>query len=241
MKKLVKDSPVPLYYQLYSNILKDIKDGTLKPGDMLPPEVTLMKMYGISRATVRHAVVDLAREGFVVRIKSKGTIVNDRNYSFGYQHRGRGFSALSKALGVVKLDSKVIEVTVITPPKEIKEILHLLEDEKVFYLRRVRSVENNPCVYVEDWVDYKQCTGIENVDFTRASLFDIIENMFGASPAKMKRTFECSYANTEEQINELKIRKKSPLLKCTNIVFDSSGAPMIYSVAMINGKYTVDE
>ena len=241
MKKLIKDSPVPLYYQLYTSLRKDIKDGTLKPGDMLPTEVTLMKMYDVSRATVRHAVMDLVREGLVVRIKSKGTIVNDKNFSLGYQHKIRGFSAMSQSLGVVKLTSQVIEASVIIPPKEIKEQLHLLENERVFYLRRVRSIEDVPCVYVEDWVVYEQCKGIENVDFNKASLFEVVENVFGVSPAKMQRTFECCYANTEEQLTELHLRKKTPLLKCTNIVYDFNEAPIIFSVSIIKGKYTVSE
>ena len=75
MKLLDKNSPVPLYYQLYTSILADIRSGVLKPGDMLPPEKQIMEKYDVSRDTVRHALNDLAREGYLTRAKSKGTIV----------------------------------------------------------------------------------------------------------------------------------------------------------------------
>lgn len=239
MKRLEKNSAVPLYYQLYSLLLKDIQDGVLKPGEMIPPESSLMETYDISRATVRHAILDLAREGYVDRKKSKGTIVKDTSYSFGYQ-RTKSFAALSQALGSVELSNKVLEASVAVPPSEVRQALQLSDNEKTFYLRRVRSIDDKPCVYVEDWVDYKQCSGIECVDFNRASLFNTLENIFGKKLARMVRSFECCQATTEEQLAEMKIRKNKALLKCTNTVYDNNDIPTVFSIALINGKYTVN-
>ena len=36
MATLEKNSPIPLYYQLYTILLNRIKMGELQPGDMLP-------------------------------------------------------------------------------------------------------------------------------------------------------------------------------------------------------------
>lgn len=240
MNKLEKSSAIPLYYQLYSIILQQIRNGTLKPGDMIPPETTLIETYDVSRATVRHAILDLAREGYVVRIKSKGTMVKDHNVSFGY-HPERSFTALSDALGVVELKNKLLEARVIVPNAKVKDALHLADGEEVFYLRRIRSIGDAPCVYVEDWIDYKQCKGIDCIDFNRATLFKTLEDIFGLNLSKMQRTFETCYPSNEEQIREMDIRKDTSLLKCTNIVYVANETPIIFSVALINGKYTVSE
>lgn len=240
MNKLEKNSAIPLYYQLYSLILQQIQNGTLKPGDMLPPETSMMETYDVSRATVRHAVLDLAREGYLVRIKSKGTIVKDRDVSFGY-HPERSFSALSDALGAVELKNKVLEACVTDPSEEVKEALRLGAGDKVFYLKRVRSIGDTPSVYVEDWIDYKQCKGIDCIDFNRATLFKTLKEIFGLNLSKMQRTFETCYPCNEEQMREMDIRKDTSLLKCTNIVFVSSDTPLVFSIARINGKYTVSE
>ena len=69
MATLEKNSPIPLYYQLYTILLNRIKMGELQPGDMLPTEVSLVEEYNVSRATVRQAILDLARNGYVVREK----------------------------------------------------------------------------------------------------------------------------------------------------------------------------
>ncbi len=240
MKELEKNSAVPLYYQLYSHILEEIRSGALKPGDMIPPETSLMEMYGVSRATVRHAVLDLANEGYLVRIKSKGTIVRQRDVSFGYQRQG-SFSAMSQALGTVELKNKVLEAALTVPPEEVKEALGLPDGEEAFYLRRLRSIGETPSVYVEDWVDCRQCRGIDCIDFNRATLFQSMENIFGVRLENMVRTFEGCFPGKEEVIRELNVHKNTPLLKCTNTVYGNGGAPLVYSVALISGRYTVGE
>ena len=84
MASLDKNSPIPLYYQLYTLLLNRIKEGELRPGDMLPTEVSLVEEYRVSRATVRQAILDLARNGYVVRENSKGTFVREFSNNVGY-------------------------------------------------------------------------------------------------------------------------------------------------------------
>lgn len=240
MNNLDKNSPVPLYYQLYSNLLSDIQDGTLMPGDMIPPEMVLMKRFDISRATVRHALNNLAREGYLIRAKSRGTIVKDKP-TVGYRDRVKGFYALSSINGAMKFSTKVLASCVMDPPKRVQEALQLRDGDKVFYLKRVRSLQGTPHIYVEDWLDYRRCPGIEKLDFTELSLYETLEQRYGVSPCTAERTFECYYAELEEQLTELKVNKNKALLCCTSYVTDENNRPLEYYVAIVNGKYTVHE
>lgn len=241
MSELDKQSPIPLYYQLYTILLSDIRNGNLKPGDMILPETELMEKYGVSRATVRHALQDLAHEGYVSRAKSKGTVVQDNSVNVGYHKRVKGFSAISRENKIVKFTTRVLVSAVVDPPKAVQEALQLKDGEKAFYLKRVRSIQGRPHVFVEDWLDYKRCEGIEKIDFTESSLYDTMEEQFHVTPYRAVRTFECCYAETEEQLNELKIRKNESLLRCTSYVYDTNDRPLEFYVALVNGKYTVNE
>ncbi|MBQ8217916.1 MAG: GntR family transcriptional regulator [Oscillospiraceae bacterium] len=241
MKLLDKSSPVPLYYQLYTNLLADIRSGVLKPGDMIAPEKQLMEKYKVSRDTVRHALNDLAREGYLFRAKSKGTVVSDISPTVGYRNRVKGFSAISYDNGHVALTSKVLAVCVIEPPPFVKEALKLEDGAKAFYLKRVRSVEGKPNVYVEDWLDYRFIPGIETIDFSKNSLYDTLEQKYNISPCRAERTFECCFASDEEQITELQITKNKPLLRCTSYVYDRNDRLLEFYIAIVNGKYTVNE
>ena len=241
MASLDKNSPIPLYYQLYTLLLNRIKEGELRPGDMLPTEVSLVEEYRVSRATVRQAILDLARNGYVVREKSKGTFVREFSNNVGYKDRVKGFTAISSQGGTIPLTSKVLEKSVVVPPKPVREALRLGEGERAFYLRRVRYIRDEANTFVEDWLPYHLCEGIEREHFTNASLYQILEEKYGIIPHHAVRTFECSCADTEEQIRELEIKKSASLLRCESRVYDADDEPVEYYVALINGKYTVQE
>lgn len=63
---------------LRSVLLDSLQGGTLKVGDRLPSEPELITKYGVSRATVREAIIALEQEGWVRRLQGKGTFVNER-------------------------------------------------------------------------------------------------------------------------------------------------------------------
>src|SRR5690606_36647664 len=74
-RRVSKNSPIPLYYQLKEILQEMIDNEELKPGDALPSERELCEILGISRMTVRKAVMDLVNEGIVYREQGKGTFV----------------------------------------------------------------------------------------------------------------------------------------------------------------------
>jgi len=53
----------------------EIVSGKIKPGTQLPKDEALCRLYKVSFITVKRALQDLAREGLLIRIKSKGTFV----------------------------------------------------------------------------------------------------------------------------------------------------------------------
>lgn len=242
MSNLDKNSPIPLYYQIYSTLLRQIEAGELKPGDMLPTETSLIVEYNVSRATVRQAILDLARNGYVVREKSKGTFVRDYTHTVGYADRLKGFSARSSQGGTIALSSKVLEKSVLIPPKNVREALRLEPEEKVFYLRRIRYIRGEASTYAEDWLPYKLCPGIEKEHFTDASLYEILDVKYHVIPHHAVRTFECSMASTEEQIRVLELdRNNAAILRCESWVYDQKDEPVEYYTALIKGKFTVQE
>src|SRR5574341_1099270 len=70
-----RNLPVPLYYQLREALLTLIKEGRLKEGDLIPTERELGERFQVSRITVRRAIDELAREGYLVTQQGKGTFV----------------------------------------------------------------------------------------------------------------------------------------------------------------------
>jgi DNA-binding FadR family transcriptional regulator len=71
--QISKESPTPLYHQLFSLLKSRILDGTLALGLRLPPEEQLADLFSVSRITAKRAMDDLATEGLVERRRGRGT------------------------------------------------------------------------------------------------------------------------------------------------------------------------
>ena len=70
------ESPQPLYLRVYRLIADEIASGSLGPGDRLPSERELTERLGVSRATVRRALGELAMDGLVEASAGRGSFVS---------------------------------------------------------------------------------------------------------------------------------------------------------------------
>ena len=68
-------SPVPVVEQLRAQVARHVADGTLRPGDSLPPIRHLAADLGIARGTVAKVYEQLARDGVVRTAGRHGTLV----------------------------------------------------------------------------------------------------------------------------------------------------------------------
>src|SRR6188768_2744460 len=68
-------SAMPLWAQIAERLRTAIADGEFTEGDDLPSESLLVARFGVSRATARNALSQLANEGLVERRSGKGTTV----------------------------------------------------------------------------------------------------------------------------------------------------------------------
>jgi len=73
--KPTKTTPQPRYAWLRECLLNDINSGKYPLGSLLPPEIELGRIYGVSRHTVREATRKLADNGLIARHPGIGTVV----------------------------------------------------------------------------------------------------------------------------------------------------------------------
>ena len=62
-----------LYYQIYQQLLEELRQGVYDGGKRLPTEAELTQRYFVSRITAKKALNLLAERGLVVRISGRGT------------------------------------------------------------------------------------------------------------------------------------------------------------------------
>lgn len=139
---LEKKSQSPLYQQLMTRLKNDIMAGAYPAGGRIPSEQLLCETYGVSRVTVRKAMLDLVQEGLLVRRQGKGTFVADEKLrrdltfitSFSDACAERGHMAGAKLISC--------QMEPATP--DDCERLGIKEDAKVLEICRLRLCDDEP-------------------------------------------------------------------------------------------------
>jgi GntR family transcriptional regulator, arabinose operon transcriptional repressor len=72
---LLKESPVPLYWQIKEVLEGDIRQGKYAVGSVVATEDALIKRFGVSRMTAIKALNALQEAGYVERRRRKGTVL----------------------------------------------------------------------------------------------------------------------------------------------------------------------
>ncbi len=68
-------SPIPYYIQVKKALQEYIEHGERQPGDQLPGELELCRMFDVSRTVIRQALREMEYGGLIVREKGKGTFI----------------------------------------------------------------------------------------------------------------------------------------------------------------------
>lgn len=71
--------PTPKYEQVKKYLVEFIQKSELKYGDSMPTESELMKMFDVSRHTIRRALSDLVNDGWLYTQQGSGSFVADPN------------------------------------------------------------------------------------------------------------------------------------------------------------------
>src|SRR4051812_789136 len=67
----------PIFRQIAEQLRKQIENGELHFGDVIPGERELAQAWNVSRMTLRAAIDELVDEGLVVRQRGRGTVVSN--------------------------------------------------------------------------------------------------------------------------------------------------------------------
>jgi DNA-binding LacI/PurR family transcriptional regulator len=78
-----------LYRQVSQNIGQRIRTGKLKPGERLPSMDDLAEVYGVTKITVRRALLELKSEGLLYTRPAQGTYVIDVLPSDSVRHKSQ--------------------------------------------------------------------------------------------------------------------------------------------------------
>lgn len=215
---LDKNVPVPLYFQLKTLILDEIKNGSYKSGELIPTENEISEMFDISRTTVRQAITELVHDGQLYRIKSKGTFVANpkvtQHVLNSYYSYDGAAAESGRKTGRVQLAKEIIPM-----PQEMIDMGAGNPGDKVIFLSRKRLVENIPTVRVDAYLVYSKFAHLMDADLVNNSLRSLMDADPETRVYRLVRIIEAVPA-TKEDINVLDVEPGSAIQKMTTIRYN---------------------
>ncbi len=223
---------LPLYIQIAEGLTQQIESGELSPGERLPAERELSRMFGVNRMTLRRALMRLELQGLLNRRQGAGTYIAppkierqaDELVSFSRGMTRRGYLPGAKLL---HFERKPAE-------GRIARELCLPAEAEVFYFHRLRSLDGEPVMLEEFWMSVARFPNLEAFDLINRFIFDILETEYGLTVTRARQSLEPVVA-TDYEAEMLNIQVGSPLMLERRLSFDEQDKPIEYGKDLYRG------
>ena len=229
----------PLYDQLV-DILTDKIEHEYEPGDMLPSERALSERYGLSRTTVRLALQELERQGYVIRKHGRGTFVADRSTRVADLLESYSFSEQMRDMGR-EPSTFVLEFDQIEADKNLARAMNITLGDKLYKLRRLRLADDLPMMVEVSYLPVRLFLSLTRPMLEEASLYDIIENTYSQKIHVAEEDFCASVAKASDA-RLLDIAEGDPVLNLVRTTFNTENEVVEYTLSVARGdqfKYRV--
>lgn len=230
---LEKKSQSPLYQQLMTRLKNDITAGVYPSGGRIPSEQLLCETYGVSRVTVRKALLDLVQEGLLIRRQGKGTFVADKRLQRDLQQI-TSFSDACALHGRVA-STKLIGIQSEEATPDDAERLHLEPGARVVEICRVRLCDGEPVML--EYNRFPEKFSFLEKENLLGSLYEILRS-HGVVPSHAVHDILLGHA-TPTVSKHLNTAQGEALLILDQTVMDQHGEPLHLSRQWIRGdRYT---
>jgi DNA-binding GntR family transcriptional regulator len=228
-----RDSPIPYYYQIQLRLKDAIEKGEWNSNEFIPSERELSSKFNVSRITTKKAIINLRAEGYLKIIKGKGAIVAKSkieehffyNVITSYQElKDKGY----------KVENKIFKFEIIKPEQTIIENLNLSSEDKVYYIERLRFINDEPYHYTKSYLPLYLYKNLNVKDLIENSIYDLLTNKYKQIISKIEKVFEASKTSFEDS-KLFNTSVNFPLLFFINKTFNTDNKPIEFSYNKIRG------
>lgn len=202
-------SPVPLYYQVESDLRLQLAGGRLAPGSVLPTEQALAAHYGVSRHTVRQALGRLVTDGLISRHAGRGTFVMPQRDKTRF-YLDRSFSQQMADLGRTAR-SQLLDVATGTIPPDAPPPLDAVSGARCLRFSRLRYGDDEPIGLQHTTLLTRRCPDFAVHHLAQGSLYEILARQYGLIVAAIEHTITAQVV-TDTIAPLLEVDPGAPLL-----------------------------
>ncbi len=230
MEKLPSRSKkIPLYVQLEQMIKTKILTGGFSPGERIPTEIEFCETYGVSKITVRQAILNLVHEGLLIRKQGKGTFTKKEatvREASTFRFSGNINDFIQDGLKMKEV--KLLDVERLKAPSKVAELLNLQDGEEVIQVRRIRNRAGQPVSYIRNYLPAEIGQRVKKNDFLRYSMLQILRDRLGIPISNGIQYIEAIVADYDVA-SALLVNIFSPVLYSELVMFGGDGRPVEFA------------
>jgi GntR family transcriptional regulator len=168
---------------------------SIKVGDPIPAERQLAVELGVSRLTLRAAIDELVRDGYLDRRHGSGTYVTEPKIaqpltltSFSDDMRRRGMTP----------GSRTLELTTTVAGARLAHRLEVSPEAKLVRVKRLRLADGKPMAMEVLHVPEALVPGLTRADFEDHSFYELLGERYGITIASGTQSIEPTVTSEEE-------------------------------------------
>lgn len=161
------------FLTIYNEIVEKIQSGDLKPNTKLPSENELVEQYDTSRETIRKALTMLSQNGYIQKIRGKGSFVLDMT-KFDFPISGLvSFKELAQKMGK-PWKTIVYEFDLIKPDDYVQKHLNVTGKDNVWKVLRAREMDGERIILDRDFFN-KKYVALLTKEICEGSIYEYLE------------------------------------------------------------------
>lgn len=209
------ESLIPLHLQLAELLKNEILQG--KFGEKIPPERELMKIYSVSRSTIRRAIAGLINQGILESKQGSGTYVYNRpveEWLGNLASYNKTIEELEMKPGTKLLSQKVLKAS-----EELKELTQLND---LYCIERLRLADDIPIAIETQYYPLEIGRQLSKFDLNEAVLYEVIESSLDIKLWEADQIITSTLPN-EKEARLLGISENVSVLVIERLTRDYSG------------------
>jgi GntR family transcriptional regulator, trehalose operon transcriptional repressor len=188
------------YLTIYHDLVDKTKNKYWGEAEMLPSENTLTEKYDVSRETIRKALDLLAQNGYIQKVRGKGSVIlNVNKFDFPVS----GIVSFKELATNLQMPTKTIvnELSLVEADEKLQVKLDVNPGEPVWKVVRIRKIAGEKVILDKDYFN-KSIVPVLTKGACEDSIYEYLEN---------KLNLKISYARKEITVEEPTIEDRELL------------------------------